>query len=53
MTIKIKELSIKANIVNKSEKESEAKRDTTPREKYVCSMVRDFYENNNNNRRER
>lgn len=53
MTIKIKELNIKANIVNKSEKKSDTKQDATPKEKYVCSMVRDFYENNNNNRRER
>lgn len=53
MTIKIKELNIKANIVSKSEKEAETKQRSIREERYVSSIVKDFYENNNNNRRER
>lgn len=52
MTVKIKELNIKANIVSGSEKESDLKHELPRRDEYVNSLVREFYENNNN-RRER
>lgn len=52
MTVKIKELNIKANIVSGSAKESNLKPELPRRDEYVNSLVRDFYENNHN-RRER
>lgn len=52
MTVKIKELNIKANIVSGSAKESDLKPELPRRDQYVNLLVRDFYENNNN-RRER
>lgn len=52
MTVKIKELNIKANIVSGSTKESDLKPELPRRDEYVNSLIRDFYENSNN-RRER
>jgi hypothetical protein len=52
MTVKIKELNIKANIVSGSAKESDLKSELPRRGEYVNSLVRDFYENKKN-RRER
>ena len=52
MTVKIKELNIKATIVSGSAKESNLKPELPRRDEYVNSLVRDFYQDNNN-RRER
>ena len=55
MTIKIKELVIKASIIDKAAEHNERslpKTDTAPKAP-VSSLVRDFYDNDASKRRER